>query len=60
VSEPITLEGDDPCEVYGTGLGLPIVRERGQAHGVRVWAESHLGNGSTFHATIPFDARRAR
>jgi signal transduction histidine kinase len=45
--------------IQGTGLGLPIVREICQAHGGRAWAESTQGSGSTFHVTLPFDARSA-
>lgn len=37
----------------GSGLGLAIVKGLVQIHGGRVWAESALGRGSTFHVWLP-------
>ncbi len=37
----------------GAGLGLAIVKQMSEAHGGKVWAESELGKGSTFHVALP-------
>lgn len=39
----------------GSGLGLPYCRMAIEAHGGRIWAESHEGSGSIFHFTLPID-----
>ncbi len=37
----------------GLGLGLYISKCIVDAHGGKIWAESQLGDGSTFHVTLP-------
>ncbi len=39
--------------IGGTGLGLALVREIVRAHGGQVWADSSLGQGSTFYVSLP-------
>jgi PAS domain S-box-containing protein len=43
----------------GAGLGLSIVKGIVDAHDGRVWAESALGQGSTFFFTIPVMPQKA-
>ena len=39
----------------GTGLGLAIVKSITERHGGKVWVESELGKGSTFHLQVPLE-----
>ncbi len=41
----------------GTGLGLAIAREVVDKHGGKIWLESELGKGTTFHFVIPAAGR---
>ncbi len=44
----------------GIGLGLFIAQGIVRAHGGKLWAESKVGVGSTFHFTIPMAPREER
>lgn len=41
----------------GTGLGLAIAREIVDKHGGKIWLESELGKGTTFHFVVPAAGR---
>ena len=43
----------DARRYAGIGLGLYICRGIAQEHGGRIWVESTMGEGSTFHVALP-------
>lgn len=52
------VNGSDSREQGGTGLGLAICRNIVQQHGGSIWAESQLGEGSTFSFSLPIPESR--
>ena len=45
--------GEDPPEESGSGLGLAIAKTTAEAHGGRVEAESHPGEGTRVSLYLP-------
>ncbi|MEB3883547.1 PAS domain S-box protein [Lyngbya sp. CCY1209] len=47
------VDASDSRQNGGTGLGLAICRSIVRQHGGKIWAESILGEGSTFFVSLP-------
>jgi signal transduction histidine kinase len=46
-------------EYPGTGIGLAMCKRIVDGYGGRIWLESHLGTGTTFHFTLPKKSHEA-
>ena len=46
------IDGSASREAQSTGLGLSIARRFVEMHGGRIWVESEVGSGSTFHVAL--------
>lgn len=51
IFDEFSTAGDGPAD--GHGLGLTIARKLVELHTGRIWVQSRIGHGSTFHVALP-------
>jgi signal transduction histidine kinase len=52
------VDGTTSRKFGGTGLGLAITKSIIQAHGGKIWIESVVDKGTTFHFTLPIKIKK--